>query len=336
MRRKRALKRGRWLSLLAAGLVGYAAGNWHAIALRTVELTASQNIALRFPEADAEASPGDAEQQAPARATNAIVIGDTSAALLSPAPMIASAVRQAHMTQAPAPQPPAQPAPMQQTPGPQSAVLQAPAVRTASADVAAPAPSPEAGPVFGPRMPAVAMQMIPVAKAETRVEAKTEAKVEPEAKIALKADTKIEAKVDTQAETKAVDTKAGGKVAAVTPKPDAKNAAGDGARTAAKRTYVLNDAQIAQIRSRLHLSPDQEQMWPAVEAALRTIAYSRAHGHRGGATSAEVAALDPYGPEVQGLKSAAFPLVMSFSDEQRGEVRTIVHVMGLDQLASQL
>ena len=77
-------------------------------------------------------------------------------------------------------------------------------------------------------------------------------------------------------------------------------------------------------------------MWPAVEAALRTIAYSRSHGHRGGATSAEVAALDPYGPEVQGLKSAAFPLVMSFSDEQRSEVRSIVHVMGLDQLASQM
>jgi hypothetical protein len=99
---------------------------------------------------------------------------------------------------------------------------------------------------------------------------------------------------------------------------------------------VLNDAQIAQIKSRLHLSPDQEQMWPAVEAALRTIAYSRSRGHRGGATSAEVAALDPYGPEVQGLKSAAFPLVMSFSDDQRSEVRSIVHVMGLDQLASQL
>jgi hypothetical protein len=326
MRRKRALKRGRWLSLLAAGLVGYAAGNWHAIALRTVELTASQNIALRFPEADAEPSPGEAEPPAPVRATNAIVTGDTSAALLSPAPMIASAVRQAHMIQAPpmqatAPQPPVQPAAVQQAPAPQAAMPQAQA--------------PAANPVFGPRMPVAAMQMMPVARAETKsepkVEAKTEARLDPDAKIAIKPDARIEAKAEAKA-----DTKADAKVASVTPKPDVKNAAGDGARNTPKRTYVLNDAQIAQIRSRLHLSPDQEQMWPAVEAALRTIAYSRAHGHRGGATSAEVAALDPYGPEVQGLKSAAFPLVMSFSDDQRSEVRTIVHVMGLDQLASQL
>jgi hypothetical protein len=100
---------------------------------------------------------------------------------------------------------------------------------------------------------------------------------------------------------------------------------------------MLNDAQIASIKSRLHLSPDQEQMWPAVEAALRSIAYSKSGRRKsGGATSAEVASLDPYGPEVQGLKSAAFPLIMSFSDEQRSEVRGIAHVMGLDQLASQL
>ena len=101
--------------------------------------------------------------------------------------------------------------------------------------------------------------------------------------------------------------------------------------------FVLNDAQIASIRTRLHLSPDQEQMWPAVEAALRNIAYAKSRDGRrhGGADTADVAALDPYGPEVQGLKSAAFPLIMSFSDEQRSEVRTLAHVMGLDQLASQ-
>lgn len=110
------------------------------------------------------------------------------------------------------------------------------------------------------------------------------------------------------------------------------------ARHAARPGFVLNDAQIASIKKRLHLSPDQEQMWPAVEAALRNIAYAKARdGHRrGGADSTNVASLDPYGPEVQGLKSAAFPLIMSFSDEQRSEVRSLAHVMGLDQLASQL
>jgi hypothetical protein len=256
-------------------------GNWHAIVLRTVELTASQNVALRFPEANAE--PVDAAPETSARATNAIVLGDTSAALLSPAPMIASAVQQPSMLQAPA----------QQTP-----VLQASApVRVASAaDVALPAPA--------RRTLAAAAQANPDAKA----------------------DAKSEAKPDV-------------KTASVAPKAETKNATVESARNANRHVFVLNDAQIASIKSRLHLSPDQEQMWPAVEAALRSIAYSKSRDGRrkgGGATSVEVASLDPYGPEVQGLKSAAFPLIMSFSDEQRSEVRSIAHVMGLDQLASQL
>ena len=54
MRLSRALTRGRWLPLLAAGMVGYVLGDWHTIAMRTAQLSASQNIALRFPEANAE------------------------------------------------------------------------------------------------------------------------------------------------------------------------------------------------------------------------------------------------------------------------------------------
>jgi hypothetical protein len=38
---------------------------------------------------------------------------------------------------------------------------------------------------------------------------------------------------------------------------------------------------------------------------------------------------------VQGLKAAAIPLLMSFSDEQKSEVRGLAHVMGLDNLASE-
>ena len=277
MRRSRALRRARWLSLLAAGIVGYAIGNWHAIALRAVGLTASQNIALRFPEPSAEPSPADTVPEAPLRATNAIILGDTSAVLLSPAPMIASAVQKPFIQQTPA----------SQTPAPQG---QAP-IRVASAtgDVALPAAPPVAS---------AAARRTPVAATQTSLEAR--------------ADTKAEAK------------------------PEVRTAA---VARPARHVFVLNDAQIASIKSRLHLSPDQEQMWPAVEAALRTIAYSKSRDGRrksGGATSAEVAALDPYGPEVQGLKSAAFPLIMSFSDEQRSEVRSVAHTMGLDQLASQL
>jgi hypothetical protein len=99
--------------------------------------------------------------------------------------------------------------------------------------------------------------------------------------------------------------------------------------------YMLDDAQIASIKERLHLTPDQEQMWPAVEVALRNMAYTHAQEARAraAAASSQVTAVDPNA--VQGLKSAAAPLIMSFNAEQKEEVRNIAHVMGLDQLAAQ-
>lgn len=105
-------------------------------------------------------------------------------------------------------------------------------------------------------------------------------------------------------------------------------------RAANRPGYVLNEAQIASIKRRLNLTPDQERMWPAVEGALRNIAYVKSPG-RSHPARTQSASVDPNSPEVQGLKSAAFPLLMSFSAEQKNEVRTLVHLMGLDQLAQQ-
>jgi hypothetical protein len=134
--------------------------------------------------------------------------------------------------------------------------------------------------------------------------------------------------------------------------PQAANAAGSSPRPAAgaavkpsaaaahqpaasRAGYILDDAQIASIKTRLHLTPDQERMWPAVEAALRHMAYKRTQqaSARGAARNVQTAAVDP--EAVEGLKSAAVPLIMSFSSEQKEEVRSLAHVMGLDQLASQ-
>jgi hypothetical protein len=96
---------------------------------------------------------------------------------------------------------------------------------------------------------------------------------------------------------------------------------------------MLDDAQIASIRQRLHLTPDQERMWPAVEVALRNIAFARARdAHQRGA---QPGGIDPNSTEVQDLKSAAIPLLMSFNDQQKDEVRSLIHVMGVDQLATQ-
>jgi hypothetical protein len=117
---------------------------------------------------------------------------------------------------------------------------------------------------------------------------------------------------------------------------EAPPAAALASRQANRQGFVLNEAQIASIKDRLHLTPGQEAMWPAVEGALRNIAYARSGaGHRRGATAVQVASLDPESLEVQGLKAAAIPLLMSFSDEQKSEVRSLAHVMGLDKLASE-
>jgi hypothetical protein len=253
MRRDRAGKRSRWLSLLVAAFVGYLVGDWHAAALRSATTflpTASQSVALRFPEARAD-TPGDAVAEMPtgsappARAT----LNDAQLALFSPVPMV-PVVRPA----------PAATPPVDTTP--------------AEAPAAAAPPLPESRPVE--------------------------------------------------------------KAIAPAPSRPARQSALDTTHHAGRPGFMLNDAQIASIKDRLHLSPDQERMWPAVEAALRNIAYAKTRAHRHGAPAEiEAASLDADSAEVQGLKSAAIPLIMSFNDEQKSEVRSLAHVMGLDQLASE-
>jgi hypothetical protein len=104
---------------------------------------------------------------------------------------------------------------------------------------------------------------------------------------------------------------------------------------------VFNDAQIASIKRRLHLTPYQERDWPAVEAALHELNYRNnpaLHGKKPAAQTAALAnvggTIDPNSAEVQNFKTAAFPLVMSFNEEQKSEVRMMAHLIGLDNLAT--
>jgi len=90
---------------------------------------------------------------------------------------------------------------------------------------------------------------------------------------------------------------------------------------------VLNDSQIASIKRRLNLTPDQQRYWPAVEAELRKMEYRKDKGAR-------VAAIDTSKVNIEGLKSAGFPLVMSFSDDQRRELRSLAHLLGLESAMS--
>jgi hypothetical protein len=102
-------------------------------------------------------------------------------------------------------------------------------------------------------------------------------------------------------------------------------------RPSARSPNVLNDGMIANIRRQLKLTPDQAQLWPPVEAALRKIVYTRtAMNGKGGAAN-----IDANSPEVEELKMAALPLLMRLTSEQKREVRQIVFLMGLESLASQ-
>jgi hypothetical protein len=88
---------------------------------------------------------------------------------------------------------------------------------------------------------------------------------------------------------------------------------------------VLNHAQIASIKKRLNLTPEQEGYWPAVEAELRKMEYVK------GTKGTKTAQIDMTKMDVQGLRDAGFPLVMSFSSEQRNELRSLAHLLGLEK-----
>jgi hypothetical protein len=94
---------------------------------------------------------------------------------------------------------------------------------------------------------------------------------------------------------------------------------------------VFNEAQIAMIKRRLDLRPEQEYMWPAVEAALRKLSYAKG-SRKPGVDINRVAAIDPGSAGVQDLNNAATPLVMSFSGDQRRELLSIAHIAGLESL----
>lgn len=254
MRRVRAGKRGRWMSLLVVGFVGYLLGGWHAANNHAMDLTAAQSVALRFPEANAEPAIETPANEKPTGTVGDTALKEARLALLSPQPM------------APIVAPPPAPAEQLVAPPVAAAIVKPP--------VAALAPAPR--------------------------------------RLTVAAPPRNEPKLSA-------------------------NSAAAAPHHSSRSGFTLNDAQIASIKERLHLTPDQERMWPAVEAALRNIAYAKArYARRHSAPEAtQTAALDPDSAEVQGLKSAAIPLLMSFSDEQKDEVRSLAHGMGLDQLAAE-
>jgi len=97
----------------------------------------------------------------------------------------------------------------------------------------------------------------------------------------------------------------------------------------------LDDGQIAGIKSRLRLTAEQVEYWPAVEAALRDVVRTQLHEGRLKHVHGK-ASIDVNTPEVQKLVWAAMPLLMRLREDQKHEVRKLARVMGLESVASQI
>jgi hypothetical protein len=105
--------------------------------------------------------------------------------------------------------------------------------------------------------------------------------------------------------------------------------------TPQKPYALLSDTQIAGIKERLRLSPDQESYWPAVESALHAVA-RKIHATRQADPHAASPPIDPDSAEVQQLKSAAMPLLFQLREDQKNEVRSLARLIGLEKVAAQI
>ncbi len=108
------------------------------------------------------------------------------------------------------------------------------------------------------------------------------------------------------------------------------------AKPPAQKNYtLLSDMQIAGIKERLKLSPDQESYWPGVEKALRAIA-RKMHSTKQADPAAGAPPIDPDSDEVAQLKSAAMPLLFQLREDQKREVRALARIIGLERVASMI
>ena len=96
---------------------------------------------------------------------------------------------------------------------------------------------------------------------------------------------------------------------------------------------LLSDLQIEAIKTRLKLTAEQERNWPALEAALRGLA-SRLHDmKKSGEAPTDLA---PDSEELAKLKAAATPFIAQLTADQKRELRTLAHLIGLGRIVAQL
>jgi len=102
-----------------------------------------------------------------------------------------------------------------------------------------------------------------------------------------------------------------------------------------EQKLLLDDNQIASLRTRLKLSPTQEEFWPPVEVTLRNVVRQHARNSRKHPNGV-APQIDVNSAEVQQLISAAVPLIMRLSEDQKREIRQLARIIGLETVASRI
>jgi hypothetical protein len=96
---------------------------------------------------------------------------------------------------------------------------------------------------------------------------------------------------------------------------------------------VLSNGQINRIKTALALTPDQEALWPAVAAELRSIAKQQP---KRAATKGHPPKLTVDPDSAQRLYAAATPLIMRLREDQKHTARQLALMLGLQEVAQAL
>ena len=102
---------------------------------------------------------------------------------------------------------------------------------------------------------------------------------------------------------------------------------------------MVTHTHIAQLKSILQLTPEQERHWPSVEAALRGLVKVQdvdAPHHLTQTVRAPAAAITANAARIARVLVAAKPLIKSLNEEQRREAMALVRSLGIGTFAAAL
>ena len=102
---------------------------------------------------------------------------------------------------------------------------------------------------------------------------------------------------------------------------------------------TVTHTHIAQLKSILRLTPEQERHWPSVEVALRGLVKAQdvdTPHHLTQTVRARAAAITANAARIARVLVAAKPLIKSLNEEQRREAMALARSLGVGTFAAAL